>query len=96
LRRCEEYHRCFDQLANGEIQTQELPSELHVRGKIAWWIYRGSHDGMGEAWGVFGGKVRDAVGVEETGPPGDIYLCDPKDHPGAWEEMLTVLWAPRK
>ncbi len=83
-------------MANGEIQLGELPAGLHVVGPIAWWIFRGSHDGMGAAWELFGEKLETVLGHGGVGPPGDIYLCDPEDHPGDWEAMLTVLWAPRE
>ena len=95
LRPCEKYHQMFEHLANGPIQTGELPPELRVIGNTAWWVYRGSHDGMGAAWGEFGRRVQAATVGGGSGPMGDIYLCDPNDHPDSWEEMLTMLWSPR-
>ena len=30
-----------------------------------------------------------------TGPPGDVYVCDPMDRQGpAEEKKITILWAP--
>jgi hypothetical protein len=32
-----------------------------------------------------------------AGPPGDVYACDPLDHPGAQQkDMITIFWVPLK
>ena len=92
---CAEVHRVYDVLANGEVQTGELPTWMHVLGPVAWYVYQGPYDSLSEGWASFMQKAL-ATGVGElTGPPGDIYVCDPLDHLEAEQEKLTtILWVP--
>jgi len=42
-------------------------------------------------------KKVQASKLPVMGPPGDVYLCDPKDHPGESErKIITIIWAPMK
>lgn len=92
---CDEVHRAYDGLANGAVQVGELPSWMHVRGKVAWYVFQGPYAGLSDAWADFMQKAlaSDIGGV--TGPPGDVYVCDPLDHLDELQGTLTtILWAP--
>lgn len=92
---CDEVHRAYDAIANGPVQVGELPDWLHVRGRVAWYVYAGPYRDMGEnGWQTFMRKVQ-ASNLKPRGPPGDVYVCDPEDHKGDREaSMITILWAP--
>ena len=93
---CDEIHREFDGFANGSVQIGELPPWTHVRGRMAFYVYQGPYNGLGDAWQDFARK-KGALDLEFHGPPGEVYVCDPSDHPGdAQKTMLTILWAPLK
>jgi len=48
-----------------------------------------------EAWAKFGRMLQALKTEKFTGPPGDVYVCDPMDHQGpAEEKKITILWAP--
>ncbi len=40
------------------------------------------------------GKIRSIGSSQFSGPLGDVYVCDPKEHRGTEETMITILWAP--
>jgi hypothetical protein len=89
------FHDRFGRFANGEVQTGELPPEFRVQGQVLWYVYRGPYDGLGAAWGVFMQKVHASNPAPNAGPPGDIYICDPTEHPAEKAAgMLTLFWAP--
>lgn len=91
---CDVIHKEYDRLANGEVQVGELPPWMSIKGKVAWYVYRGPYGGLGEAWGTFSEKVH-AAKLEHGGPPGDVYVCDPKDHEAdEHTKLLTILWSP--
>ncbi|HEY7589201.1 MAG TPA: hypothetical protein VIB49_10725 [Thermoplasmata archaeon] len=90
---CEEYHKAFDTLANREIQLGELPSFLPVRGRLAWYVYRGPYRDLSGAWDLFWRKFT-TKDVKMEGVPGDVYVCNPGCHKeDRQENMLTILYA---
>ena len=92
---CDAAHQRFDQLANGELQVGTLPSWTRVQGKVAWFVWRGPLDMLGEAWAFFHRKVRAANPGRPDGPPGEIFLCRPEDHRGDGQsKLLTILYLP--
>ncbi|MFQ5552419.1 MAG: hypothetical protein ACE5EW_01670 [Thermoplasmata archaeon] len=94
---CEEVHRMYDELAHGAVQAGELPSWMHVQGKVAWYVIQGPYDRLGDAWAEFMQKALASPIGEVAGPPGDVYVCDPLDHLGEEQEKLTtILWVPLK
>lgn len=95
--RDEDIHHEFDRYADDGFHIGELPPWLHVRGKVAWYVFRGAYTGLGSAWATFPKKVLASKRAEPSGPPGEVYVCDPDDHKGAREaKMLTILWIPLK
>jgi hypothetical protein len=89
-------HAEWDRLANGDVQSGELPPWTHVTGPVLWYVAQGPYAGIGEAWTLFMKKAHARFpAVELSGPPGDVYVCDPADHAGAGASRLTTLmWAP--
>ncbi len=61
---------------------------MRVNGKVAWYVFQGPYRELPDAWAIGSGKV--------SGPPGDVYVCDPVDHKGTEEKLITILWAPVK
>ena len=93
---CDEFHRQYDRIANKDIQIGELPDHMHVRGRVAWYVAQGPYADLGDMWQEFMRKVR-ASKLPVTGPPGDVYVCDPEEHKGAQGKSLsTIMWAPMK
>ena len=93
---CDEVHKRYDALANKDVQVGELPEWMHVTGKVAWYAYQGPLSEMGAAWGKFHKGVH-ADGHQPDGAPGDLYVCDPDDHPGeAQKTLITIFWIPVK
>lgn len=45
---CDEIHRAYDQMAVGPVQIGELPEWIRIHGKVAWYVYAGSHRDIGE------------------------------------------------
>ncbi len=92
---CEEEHKAYDGLANGEVQVGELPSRTHVKGRVAWYVYQGPYRGLPEqGWDVFWRKFATR-NLKMEGAPGDVYVCNPGCHKeDAQAKMLTILWAP--
>ena len=69
---------------------------MHVKGKVAWYVYQGSYKGLSEAWQKFGKEMASMKTENFAGPPGDVYACDPMNHRGAEEKLITILWTPLK
>jgi len=91
-----DFHKQYDRFANGSVQTGELPPWMHVHGRVAWYVAQGPYSKLGEMWQEFMKNVQ-ASKLPVMGPPGDVYLCDPKDHPGESErKIITIIWAPMK
>ncbi len=93
MTKCEEDHERFDVLANAEAQVGEFPEGMRVRGKAFWWVHQGPYNGLPGAWRTLGEKFAE-TDLQSTGPPGDIYICDPADHQEDPENILTILWNP--
>ena len=94
MRSCENAHKEFDKKANGKIDVGLLPSWTHVEGQVAWYAYQGPYKALPEAWSGFMGKVRVLPKMKFSGPPGDVYLCNPEEHKGEENSMITLLWMP--
>ncbi len=92
---CEALHRAYDKIANGAVQVGELPADMHVRGRMAWYAYAGPYSDIADkGWGAFRRKL-GASSMKPRGPPGDVYICNPEDHKADHQaKMLTILWAP--
>jgi hypothetical protein len=90
---CDGAHARYDQLAAGKIQVGNLPEWTRVQGRVAWSVVKGPYSQLPAAWQSF---MRDAPGasVHPNGPPGDVYVCNPMDHQGTEESMLTLLYVP--
>ena len=92
---CEAAHQRFDPLANGDLQIGTLPAWTRIRGRVAWSVWRGPLDMLGEAWVFFHRKVRASNPRQADGPPGEIFLCRPEDHAGDGQtKLLTILYLP--
>jgi hypothetical protein len=92
---CDAAHKQFDQLANGSLQVGNLPSWTRVQGKVAWFVWRGPLDMLGEAWAFFHRKVRAAEPGRPDGPPGEVFICRPEDHvDDKQSKLLTILYLP--
>ena len=94
---CEEVHRKYDALAHAEVQAGELPAWMRIQGRVAWYAVQGPYDHLGDAWAEFMQKALASDIGPVSGPPGDVYVCDPLDHLAEAEERLTtILWVPLK
>ncbi|MFQ5918870.1 MAG: hypothetical protein ACE5I4_02335 [Thermoplasmata archaeon] len=92
---CGAVHRDYDGLANGDVQVGELPPWTHVEGPVAWYVFQGPYSALSDAWASFMQKALASGVSKPSGPPGDVYVCDPLDHLGEAEEKLTtILWVP--
>ncbi len=63
---------------------------------MVWYAFQGTYDRLPEAWGKFGKELRSVEPSKLSGPPGDVYVCDPAGNKGTQETMITILWAPLK
>lgn len=92
---CDRAHRQLDKLANGSLQVGTLPEWTRVQGRAAWFVWRGPHNMLGEAWTFFHRKVRAAEPGPPAGPPGEVFVCRPQDHTSDGEaRLLTILYLP--
>jgi effector-binding domain-containing protein len=89
-------HKEYDRYANAKLQKGVLPAWTHVMGKVVWYVHKGSYKGLPEAWAKFGKELASMQSEKFAGPPGDVYACDPMNHKGAEDTMITILWAPLK
>jgi hypothetical protein len=87
----------LDRFANGDVQVGELPESLHIRGKVAWYVFQGPYSELGSrGFPTFWKKCRDAK-LDMSGPPGDVYVCNPACHEEDKQaKLLTILWCPLK
>jgi hypothetical protein len=96
-RKCDKLHAEYDRLASAGLQVGELPAWMHVTGKVCWQVYAGPYDGLGQAWPRFMGAAHPAHGERLDWPSGDVYACNPTDHPGEQQrDMITILWCSMK
>ena len=96
MRSCQAVHDEYDKHANGKVQIGSLPSWMHVNGQVAWYAFRGPYSSLPHAWSEFMQKIRSSSNVKPSGPPGDVYACDPVEHKGDENSMITILWTPVK
>jgi effector-binding domain-containing protein len=92
---CDRVHAEYDRHANGLMQVGSLPPWTHFSGKVAWYVFQGPYSKLSEGWTRFMEKAHSAPTVR-AGPPGDIYVCDPAEHKGKEESIITIFWAPVK
>ena len=92
---CDEMHRQFGALANGDVQIGELPAWTRIHGRVAWYVYSGPYSELGEkGWRAFWTKFTTAPATM-GGVPGDLYVCSPDAHvEEGQKDMLTLLFAP--
>jgi len=88
-------HRQFGALAGGDLRVGELPSWTRIRGRVAWYVYRGPYSELGDkGWRAFWHKFR-AAKLKMAGVPGDLYVCSPDAHTkDEQKDMLTLIFAP--
>jgi len=91
---CDATHRVFDPLVAKGIQVGNLPEWTCVIGKVAYRVLKGPYEQLPKAWADFPSQALDAAGSPPRGPPGDVYLCTPTDHPDEPAKMLTLLYVP--
>jgi len=91
---CDGAHKLFDPLVEKDIQVGTLPAWTCVAGKVAYRVLRGSYDQLPTAWTEFPRRALQQARAAPRGPPGDVYLCGPMDHPVEPAKMLTVLYIP--
>ncbi len=92
---CEAAHKAYDAKANRDIQVGELPVSMHVRGRVAWYVFQGPYSDLPEkGWDLFWKKFASSD-FKMEGAPGDVYVCSPGCHnEDRGAKMLTILWAP--
>jgi hypothetical protein len=96
LAHCDKIHEEYDRYANAHVQVGQLPAWMHVDGKVAWYVFQGPYRKLPEGWGEFMKKAQASNPGGFAGPPGDVYACDPQDHKGNEQRLITILWAPLK
>ena len=53
------------------------------------------YSGISRAFPAFMEKVQTALPGAVRGPPGDVYVCSPEDHPGPGQpSLMTIFWVP--
>lgn len=92
---CGDVHKEYDKFANGPVQVGELPEWMHIKGKVAWYVYQGPYSELGlkgfsDFWKKFGNAK-----LKMAGAPGDVYICSPECHETDKQaKMLTIIWCP--
>lgn len=94
MRHCDQVHRDYDRLANKDVNVGELPTWMHIKGKVAWYVYQGDYGGLGEGWSTFHRKVVAAKVGKPYGPPGDVFVCDPDEHKDDPKNLITIMFMP--
>jgi hypothetical protein len=69
---------------------------MHVNGRVAWYVFKGPYTMLPEAWSEFMKKASSLSTSKFAGPPGDVYICNPTEHKGDENNILTILWTPLK
>ena len=93
---CDEAHKLFDPQVEKGIMVGTLPSWTCVSGKVVYRVLKGPYDQLPKAWDEFPQKALQEARVPPRGPPGDVYVCGPMDHPREPGKMLTILYIPVK
>ena len=96
MRSCQTVHDEFEKYANGKVQIGSLPSWMHVDGQVAWYAFKGPYNSLPHAWREFLQKIRSLSEAKPYGPPGDVYACNPEEHKGDVNSIITILWIPVK
>jgi hypothetical protein len=92
---CARAHTEYDRYANGELQAGLLPAELHVQGRVAWYVPQGPSSTIARAFPAFLERVQSKYPGQVRGTPGDVYVGSPDDHRGAAESsLMTLFWVP--
>jgi hypothetical protein len=91
---CDLAHKEFDPLVEKGVQIGKLPDWTCVGGKVAFRVLRGPYEQLSKAWAEFPSRAIGVARSAPRGPPGDVYLCSPMDHPDDPAKMLTVLYLP--
>jgi hypothetical protein len=90
---CDKIHEDYDRYANADVKVGQLPAWMHVNGRVAWYVFQGPYR-LPEGWGEFMKKAQASNANEFTGPPGDVYVCNPQEHKDNEQKMITILWTP--
>jgi len=91
---CDAAHKALEPLVPKGIQIGTLPGWTCVDGKVAYRVIKGSYDQLPKAWSDFPQQALATARSAPRGPPGDVYVCTPMDHPDEPGKMLTVLYVP--
>ena len=91
---CDAAHRALVPLVEKGIQVGTLPEWTCVRGKVAYQVLRGPYELLAAAWAAFPQRALGMARASPRGPPGDVYVCGPMDHPSEPDRMLTILYVP--
>jgi hypothetical protein len=91
---CDEAHRILDPQVEKDIQVGKLPDWTSVVGQVAYKVLRGPYDQLPGAWATFPQRALEVARAAPRGPPGDVYICSPMDHPKDPARMLTILYVP--
>ncbi len=91
---CDAAHKVFDSLVKRGIQVGDLPDWTCVGGRVAYRVVQGPYEQLPRAWVDFPSQALGAARSAPRGPPGDVYICTPMDHPDDPSKMLTVLYIP--
>ncbi len=91
---CAAAHKEFDHQVGRKVAIGTLPAWTRVTGKVAYIVLRGPYDQLPEAWGHFPQEAMRASQGASEGPSGDVYLCNPMDHPDDPSKLLTLLYLP--
>jgi hypothetical protein len=91
---CDAAHKEFDAVVERGIQVGKLPVWTCIEGKVAYRVVKGSYELLAKAWTDFPVQALAAARSAPRGPPGDVYVCSPMDHPRDPSNMLTVLYLP--
>ena len=94
---CSKAHEQFDRFANGDVQVGKLPGQTLISGKVAWYVFQGPYSELGSrAFPTFWKKCDEAK-LDMSGPPGDVYVCNPVCHEEDKQaKLLTIIWCPLK
>ena len=96
MRSCEHVHQEYDTKSNGKVEVGILPPWMRVNGRVAWYVFQGPYKRLPDGWNEFWKKFGQNSTLKVGGPPGDVYVCMPREHEGNEDSMITIFWAPLK
>jgi len=91
---CDSAHQQLEPLSPKGIQVGTLPDWVCVQGKVVYKVVRGAYDQLPKEWASFPQQALSTARTAPRGPPGDVYVCGPMDHPKDPSKMLTILYVP--